>query len=303
MPAGGVKHLTHREVLRNEEFVRLVDVFAAMGIKKLRFTGGEPLVRKGLIDIIAAVREKHPGLELCLTTNGVLLGGFIEKLYENGVNRLNISLDTLSRERYHELTGFDLLDVATTNIDKVLEFSNFDVKINAVLFRDTLNEIDNFLDYFSKRDVTLRFIEMMPFSDSVENSDFLPAEEFVKELSKRGEVLRKNDMDTSVAMMYNFIYKRKSMRIGVIPPVTHKFCSTCNRLRLTSDGFLRTCLHSGKTYSLKKIIRDGGSDSAVTDEIKKALAEKTKGHEIECWYDGEGCAALQTDKKMSQIGG
>lgn len=304
MPPDGVRHLPHDEVLRNEEFVRLIDIFLGMGIKKIRFTGGEPLLRKGLMDIISETRKRDPAIELCVTSNGVLIGGFIDRLYELGVKKINISLDTLSRERYAALTGSDSFDAVTANIDKLLEYDFFDVKINAVLFDETLSEVDAFLDYFSRREVSLRFIEMMPFSGAAAANEFLRADRFVDELSKRGDLVRKTDFDTNVAMMYLLHYKNnKPLKIGVIPPVTHKFCSACNRLRLTSDGYMKTCLHSNRDYDIKGALRSGGDGNLVVQAIKDALSEKASGHDIDCWFEGGGCSSLQFGRKMSQIGG
>ncbi len=134
MPPEGIELLQHDQVLRNEDFVRLIGIFVSLGVVKVRFTGGEPLVRKGFIDIVSRTSELYPGLELCLTTNGTLLGDFIESLRRLKLKKLNISLDSLSRDTYRSITMIDCLEDVRANIDRVLAYRFFDVKINTVLF-------------------------------------------------------------------------------------------------------------------------------------------------------------------------
>jgi cyclic pyranopterin phosphate synthase len=305
MPPDGVEFMSHDEVLRNEEFVKLIDIFAGLGVTKVRFTGGEPLIRKGLIEVMTEVRERHPELELCVTTNGTLLAPFIEPLYNLKVKKLNVSLDTLSRERYAEITGGDYFDTVMANIEKVLEFNFFDLKINSVLYSRTLEEVDAFLDYFPGKDLSLRFIEMMPFSTGVSAGDFVSGDVLIEELAARGTLTRNGGLDTSVALMYNYTSPDgRGLRIGVIPPVTHKFCSTCNRLRITSDGCMKTCLHSGALYPLKDLLRNGADEQTIIDAVRNGISQKGSGHDIDCWFEGGGgCYSLTAARKMSGIGG
>ncbi|MBP6993176.1 MAG: GTP 3',8-cyclase MoaA [Spirochaetes bacterium] len=304
MPPEGVALLSHDQVLRNEEFIRLIGIFVSLGVVKVRFTGGEPLLRKGFVDIAAKTREMFPALELCLTTNGTLLGDFIGDLKDHGVRKLNISLDTLSRDRYRSITRRDCFEDVIRNIDRALAESYFDVKINAVLSGDTIAELDDFLEYFKERNVTLRFIERMPFTAEPHGGSFLPSDRFIEELAARGDLDRNRAIDTSVALMYNFMYRgRYPVRIGVIPPVSKKFCGSCNRLRLTSDGSLKTCLHSGADHALKELLRSGADDAAVAREILAAVKQKHEGHSLDCASDEGGCAALVSTGFMSKIGG
>lgn len=304
MPPEGVELLPHEKILRNEEFIRLIGIFASMGVVKVRFTGGEPLVRKGFIDIVSQTRSLFPDLELCLTTNGILLGDYIDDLRRLSLKKLNISLDTLSRERYLAITMRDKLDDVTAAIDRALAFGFFDIKINAVLFGETIPELDRFLDFFRERDVALRFIEKMPFVTGDGGGSFLSSDVFVKELSLRGDLVRNSAFDTNVAVMYDFKYRGKyPMRIGVIPPMTHKFCSSCNRLRITSDGFLKTCLHSDANYNLKRLLTEGADDETIRQEILKAVSMKGKGHSLDCVSEDGGCSALVRSGFMSKIGG
>lgn len=304
MPPEGVELLPHDEILRNEEFVRLIGVFASLGVIKVRFTGGEPLLRRGMIDILARTRELYPSLELCLTTNGVLLARHIDDLNLLGVRKLNVSLDTLSRETYREITMRDALTDVLEGIDRALGLGSFELKINAVLSRGTIDGLESYLDYFRGRDVTLRFIERMPFDGIEGGDDFLPSGELVERLSSLGELARNVRGDTAVAVMYEYRYRGTvPMRIGIIPPVTHKFCSSCNRLRLTSDGRLRTCLHSVSDHDLKGPLRGGADDEALRGVIIGAVKTKHEGHALECRPDGGGCFSFTRSGSMSKIGG
>ncbi len=302
MPPEGVVPLSHDEVLRNEEFVRFIKLFADMGVKKVRFTGGEPFIRKGFIDILRETRELLPGVELCLTTNGTLMGDHVRDLLELKVLNLNVSLDTLVPERFSYITGRNLLHTVLRNIDAVLEQPEFNCKINVVLFRETLDELDSFLDYFKDRPATIRFIEMMPFTDEFKQNDYISLERLKTELEGRGRLHRNEATDTNVAMMYTLNYRNQyPMSIGIIPPITHKFCSSCNRLRLTSDGHLKVCLHDARTRDLKKPMREGAADPEIREIVIAAIKEKRESHSIECYSHEAGCGSVINC--MSKIGG
>lgn len=305
MPPEGVQRVPHERVLRNEEFARLIAIFVSLGISKVRFTGGEPLVRKGFIDIISSVRSLYPGLELCLTTNGTLLQGFIGELRRLSVRKLNISLDSVTRETYEAVTRGAGFDDVMANIDRVLSYRFFDVKINTVLIKEAIGELDAYLDHFKDRDVTLRFIEKMPFvEDECGGGSYISSDLLVDELRARGALSRNTAIDTNVSIMYDFTYRgRYRMRIGVIPPMSRKFCASCNRLRVTSEGFLKTCLHSNSDHDLKDLLRNGASDDDLRQEIRRAVALKHEAHTLDCRSDEGGCSALIRSGFMSKIGG
>jgi cyclic pyranopterin phosphate synthase len=304
MPPEGVELLSHDQVLRNEEYVRLIGIFVSLGVVKVRFTGGEPLVRKGFIDIVSDTRREHPDLELCLTTNGTLLHDYINDLQRLNVKKLNISLDSLSRETYRTITAKDCFNEVIANIDRVLAHRFFDLKVNAVLFKETIPELDDFLEYFKERDVTLRFIEKMPFTPETATASYLPSDRLVEELRARGELSRNTRIDTNVAVMFDYQYRGKyPMRIGVIPPISDKFCATCNRLRITSDGLLKTCLHSIDNHDLKKLLRSGADDEAIGGTVRNAVSMKQECHNLDCWPEEGGCASLARSGFMSKIGG
>jgi GTP 3',8-cyclase len=306
MPQGN-SLLEHDEVLRNEEFIHIISLFSNLGIRKVRFTGGEPLVRKGFIDIIAGTREACPSMELCLTTNGILINEVMNDLKDLNVRKLNISLDTLSRDKFAEITGRDFFQRVVSNIETVLGQGFFEVKINSVLHDDILNELDSFLDFFKDKSTTLRFIEKMPFvsnGSAIIEKKQVSYNDLLTELEKKGKIIRNDREDTKVAFMYDYIYKDKyKMKIGVIPPVSHNFCSGCNRLRLTCDGYLRTCLLSNKEYDLKSSFRMDMGDDVIEKIIQKAVGEKPKSHTLECSSPDDICSSLISSRAMSKIGG
>ncbi|MCU0822322.1 MAG: GTP 3',8-cyclase MoaA [Spirochaetes bacterium] len=304
MPAEGVKLLPHDEVLRNEEFIYFIQIFAGLGIKKIRFTGGEPLIRKGFIEILKKTRELFPFLELGVTTNGILLDEYVNELRKLKINKLNISLDTVSGEDYKSITGRDFSDRVMANIDRALSADCFDIKINTVLSDATERHLDGLLDFFKERKATLRFIEKMPFPAGEVSGKPMLSDGLVAALKRRGGLKRNADMDTRVALMYDLIYKGCGMKIGIIPPMTHNICAMCNRLRLTCDGFLKTCLHSNAEYDLKTPYRMDMGDEAIKDIILRAASEKPKGHTLKCdLSDSDGCSSLQGKRGMYRIGG
>lgn len=305
MPAEGVEILSHDEVLRNEEFIHFIGLFVNLGIKKIRFTGGEPLLRKGFLDILKDSRRLFPDLEIGITTNGVLLGDVLDDLFRLKIDKLNISLDTVSREEYKRITGRDFFDRVINSIDKALSYNFFDIKINSVLFDNTLVYLDDFLDYFKERGVTLRFIERMPFRESDRAGEPVLYDVLIEALKNRGELIRCSDIDTLVAYMYSLLYRDKHrMKIGIIPAMTHNICSRCNRLRLTCDGFLRTCLHSNYEYDLKTPYRMDMGDDALRDIILRAVSEKPEKHNLNCQrHSDDGCSSVFSKRGMYRIGG
>jgi len=304
MPPGGLEFLSHDEVLRIEEFVRLIGVFARLGVRKVRFTGGEPLVRKGFMMIVEQTRQDHPDMELCLTTNGILLDEVLDDLERHGLRKLNISLDTMSAERYRVITGRDEFDRVISNITRAIGRRFFDVKINMVLHEESLDELDEFIAFFAGKNITLRFIERMPFGDDYEASRFVPSDRLLEHLRARGNLVRSCNDDTNVAMMYELAGPYGRIRVGVIPPMTHKFCSRCNRLRLTCDGMLKTCLHSPLEFDLKTVLRRGDANGPVEAVIVDAIRAKPEAHRLGNPLDvGDGCMAIVRNRQMSRTGG
>ncbi|MDY6935500.1 MAG: GTP 3',8-cyclase MoaA [Spirochaetota bacterium] len=305
MPKEGVTLLPYEEILRNEEFIHFINIFISLGVRKIRFTGGEPLIRKGFVDIISKTKKLFPDIDLGLTTNGVLLDEVLDNLYSIQLHGLNISLDSMSRERYAMITGRDYFYRVISNIEKAIAFDFFNIKINSVLYEGTIEELEVFLDYFKEKNITLRFIEKMPFTIDERLQSNVSCNDLINHLDRFGDLMRNKRMDTRVSMMYDFYYKnRYKMKIGIIPPMTHNYCHKCNRLRLTCDGFLKTCLLSNIEYDLKRPYRMGIGDNALQQIILQAVSEKPKHHNHNSLYiSDEGCSSLAPNRSMSKIGG
>ncbi len=290
MPMEGVCKKAHDEMLTEDELVQAVEVAAALGIRKVRVTGGEPLVKKNIVSIcrrIAAV----PGIEeLCMTTNGVMLPELARPLREAGLQRVNISLDTLDAEKYTYITRIGRLEDAIAGIEAALAAGFEKVKINAVLigsFND--DEIPALAELTRQYPVDVRFIEMMPMYNSgdFDKDSFLP---YTKVLEVMPELVPVSP-DGGVAKLYTLPGARG--RVGLISPINAHFCAECNRLRLTADGKLKPCLHSAAEYSIKGLDRAG-----MRAVMESTIYQKPKWH-------GELNAVnrSQAGRNMNQIGG
>lgn len=290
MPMEGVCKKAHEEMLTEDELVQAVEVAAGLGISKVRVTGGEPLVKKNIVSIcrrIAAV----PGIkELCMTTNGVMLPELARPLREAGVQRLNISLDTLDAEKYAYITRIGRLEDAIAGIEAALEAGFKKVKINAVLiggFND--DEIPALAELTKQYPVDVRFIEMMPMYNSgdFDKDSFLP---YTKVLEVMPELVPVAP-DGGVAKLYTL--PGAQGRVGLISPINAHFCAECNRLRLTADGKLKPCLHSAAEYSIKGLDRAG----------MRAVMESTIYNKPQWHGELDAKNRSQAGRNMNQIGG
>lgn len=302
MPPQGVELLRHDELLTLEEIARLVNIMAKMGLKKVRLTGGEPLVRKNIEKLIADIHEIPEIEEIAITTNGTLLKGKVEGFRKNGISAVNISLDTVDKETFKNITGCDMIDNVTCVIDEVLS-QNLKCKINCVpckeLNADSLMDVARIA---KDKPVDVRFIELMPIGcgknfTGIASSDILGK---LEETYGKACVIE-NKADTNGPAKY-FEFEGFNGRIGFISPISHRFCSECNRIRLTADGNLKLCLHYNKGIDLKRLVRNGSSDERIASEIIEAVKLKPKRHE----FDNIGQAQNDKEyenKKMVQIGG
>ena len=255
MPPEGIIKRRHEEMLTEEEMLLAVRAAASLGVFKVRVTGGEPLVKKNILSICRGIRETEGIRELCLTTNGILLPQMAGELRRAGVDRINLSLDTLDKDRYREITRGGDLEEALRGLDAALE-NGFDrVKINAVLLPDTEpDEIRLIAGLTERLPVDVRFIELMPMpGNGVEKGeDFVPAARVLDALPSAvpvsEEEMKSWDKGT-VARLYHLPGAQGN--IGLISPLSMHFCSSCNRLRLTADGHIRPCLHDAREYSIK----------------------------------------------------
>jgi GTP 3',8-cyclase len=292
MPLEGIESKDHKDILRFEDTIKIVKASAKLGIKKIRYTGGEPLVMKD-IDKLIYETSILPGIEdISLTTNGILLKDMAEDLKKAGLKRVNISLDTLDRDKYKMITRIGDLDKVFQSIDKCINLGITPVKINTVLMKDINdNEFDDFLRLSRELPVEIRFIELMPIGEGIklyENGKM----NFMDILKNHPELEKIKTKKGNTALLYKLPGAKGS--IGFISPMSCKFCSDCNRIRLTSAGTIKQCLHSKEEIDITKYLND---EKALYDALKTAIFEKPEQH----YMEKENVS--RSNKKMYQIGG
>ncbi|NWF77199.1 MAG: GTP 3',8-cyclase MoaA [Chloroflexi bacterium] len=298
MPPEGVPQISHSEILSYEEIRAIVQAAAELGINKIRLTGGEPLVRVELPELIRMLSRIEGIEELSLTTNGVLLKEYALELKQAGLTRVNVSLDTLKPDKFRYVTRLGKLEAVLGGIEGAREAGFEPVKINTVVMRGINDdEVLDFARMTSKDGWHIRFIELMPFKDVAE---FVPSIELRKQISLLGKLEPCPDFrgitGNGPAMYYRLAGARGT--IGFISPLTETaFCSRCNRMRLTPDGKLRPCLLGEDEIDLKVPLRNNASIGELKRLILKAVASKPARHHL-----GEGNIRL-VNRKMSQIGG
>ena len=273
-------HMPASELLEWDEYERLVRLLVGMGIRKVRVTGGEPLVRPGLEDFIARLRALGVQ-DLSMTTNGYTLAGRCEGLVDAGINRINISLDSLNREKFERITRTKTFDQVIAGIDAAQASKLRPVKVNAVLVRGINDdEVEAFAEFARDRDLIMRFIEFMPLdADRAWTREMVvTGAEVYRRISAIWPLVPVVHERSETARKFRFADGRGE--IGLISPVSQPFCGHCSRLRLTADGKLRTCLFSKEDHDLKSLLRGGASDDEISDEILAIVAQKENGHRI-----------------------
>ena len=286
MPESGVESLCHSDILSIEEIVEIVKIASKNGIKKIRLTGGEPLVRRGFINLCKEISKIDKIEDIAITTNGVYLKAMADELFENKVRRINFSLDTLVKEKYNDITRRNDFDKTMESLFYAIK-KGFKVKINVVLigsFND--DEIEDFVNLANKYDLEVRFIELMQIGETANwSKDKFISNKVVLEKVPKLEF----DGVSGVAKIYKI--KGQKGRIGLISPISCSFCEDCNRIRLTSDGKLKPCLHSSDEINLK-----GLSGEELEEVFKRGIYEKPEKHHLE---DGKSESA----RDMNKIGG
>ena len=285
MGEDGIKLLRHEDILTFEEIVETAQIMAGLGIKKIRLTGGEPFARRGVMDLIKKLSEIPEIEDFAITTNGSMVYDKLESLKEYGISRINFSLDTLDREKFELITGADQLEEVKRTISKAIEL-DFKVKVNVVLIKGFNDkEIGDFLALTENNDIEVRFIELMPIGADLD---------FDRNNYKANDNIldgyRKRDLGfDGVARI--FAIEGHKGRVGLISPLSHKFCKDCNRIRLTADGKLKACLHSREEISIK-----GLSLEEKKEIIRESIYKKPKSHRI-------GDFGSESARTMSSIGG
>ena len=299
MPEEGIPLIPHEHILTYEEILRIVRVFAAEGISKVRLTGGEPLVRKGIVDFVGSLSQIDGIQDLSLTTNGVLLKKFASDLKRSGLKRVNISLDSLRRDRFRQITRRDEYDPVWEGIIEALSVGLSPVKINVVAIRGLNDdEIEDFARLTLHLPLTIRFIEFMPSGggQAWEETNLITAPQIQKRLLKMGDLIPlSSDRWGGPAMRFRF--REAPGEIGLIGAVSNHFCETCNRLRLTADGKIRTCLFSDEEFDVKELLRKGGTNEDLRHQLHEALRKKPEGH---CINTNQ---FRKCQRSMSAIGG
>lgn len=276
--------LKREEILSFDEIARLIRIFVRNhGIKKIRFTGGEPLFRKNIIELFKRLNEckRRNDFQLALTSNGVFLNKYLEELKNNGLDRINISLDTLVREKYKKITGYDYLEEVKSAIRLAEDLGYDPVKINTVVMKGiNEDEILNFVDFVKDRNINARFIEFMPFGDNSWTQDDLLTYKDMKEIVSRKFDLKVLNNDTNaVAKDYELVGYKGS--VSFISSISDHFCSKCNRLRISTDGKMKLCLFTNGKHALefREILRNPDiSDEDISRMIEKAMLLKEEKH-------------------------
>jgi cyclic pyranopterin phosphate synthase len=303
MPKEGVSALGHEDVLRYEEILRIVKVAVSLGIAKVRITGGEPLVRRGVVDFIAGLAEISGLTDISLTTNGILLAPFAVPLLAAGIKRINISLDSLNEAKYARITRGGELNAVLRGIEAVHQAGFYPVKINTVVIKGVNDdEIIDFARLTLHKPYQIRFIELMPMGQVglgcedqyLSNDVILERIKKVYRLESGGN--GKNNTD-GPARMYRI--EGGLGEIGFISPISHHFCESCNRLRLTADGHLRACLLQDNDVALRDALRDGCRDEELQRLMTGVIAAKPGRHEL----SGDENHVKKCAKEMSAIGG
>ena len=273
--------LPKNEILSLEEIERLCNNFIELGVEKIRLTGGEPLVRKNILHLIKNLNKKKSFTnlkEITLTTNGSLLKKFAKDLKNNGVNRINVSLDTIIKEKYKEITRFGNLDNVLEGIEEAIK-NNIKVKINTVVFKNfNEDQMTNLINWANKKLLDLTFIEVMPMSDTdmPRHMQFVSLDKIFKELNNI-YIFDKSDYQTSGPSNY-YTSEKLNIKIGFITPLSNNFCSTCNRVRISSTGKLYMCLGQNEFVDFREILRTDRVDDYIKEKIRFALSIKPKRH-------------------------
>jgi GTP 3',8-cyclase len=300
MPAEGLDWLPGEEVLTDDEVVRLIDVgIRLLGIREVRFTGGEPLIRRGLVDIVRRTREIDPAVELSLTTNALGLHRMADTLAAAGLDRVNVSLDTIRPDTFNTITRRDRLDDVLAGLAAARDAGLTPVKINAVLLRDINDDqAPELLAWAIEHGYALRFIEQMPLDAQHDwsRAAMVTAEEIFERLESRF-VLTPASEPRGSAPAELFTVDGGPATVGVIASVTRPFCGDCDRVRLTADGQVRNCLFAREESDLRAAMRAGATDEDLAERWVVAMRGKRPGHGI------DDPTFLQPDRPMSAIGG
>lgn len=300
MPEEGIQYVDKKELLSFEELERIVRVFAQLGINKVRITGGEPFVRKGIMEFLQTLSEISGINSIHITTNGTLTESVVPELQSLGIKSVNLSLDTLDAGRFYTITRRDSFDRVMTTLTELIEH-DMPTKINMVVMsRHNIEDILPMIELTKHLPVSVRFLEEMPFNgtgthEGIAVWDHVKILDYIK--SHHTGLYKVDDGPNSTSMNYKIPGYRGS--IGIIASYTRLFCGTCNRIRLTPTGLLKTCLYDDGVFNIKDLIRAGATDDILAQTLIEALSHRAKdGHEAErnrSWH--------KISESMATIGG
>ncbi len=300
MPENGIKFLPRTDLLSYEEMLRMTRIFAQLGIEKIRITGGEPFVRRDIMPFIRQLSQTEGINKIVLTTNGTLTEPFIPELKKCGVESVNLSLDSLDAKRFYEVTRRDEFDKVWASFEKFLEYG-IKVKINTVVVSGKNDaDIISLVELTKKYPVSVRFIEEMPFN-GVGNHDvsdnFWSWQKILQRIKTYYPSLQKIP-DEPHSTSYNYAIDGHQGTVGIIAAYSRTFCGTCNRLRVTPQGTLRTCLYESGTFNLRDLMRQTKDDSFVKAAIRDAVAHRAKDG-----FEAEKNRTFEVYESMTTIGG
>jgi GTP 3',8-cyclase len=301
LPHGEPPIAPKEQMLSYEEIEYASDIFVELGIEKIRLTGGEPMMRRDIETIIEKLAALKPRLhDLALTTNGYFLPGRAQALKKAGLDRITISLDSLKRDVFRQMTGVDVLDKVLEGIAAAKEAGLTPIKVNAVVVRGhNEDEVADFAAFAREHDISMRFIEYMPLDSGHEwrREDVVSGKEIRERINEEFLLVpMKVERGSETSARFRFADGSPG-EVGIIAPVTEPFCGACSRIRLTADGQIRTCLFSTVEHSLRDVLRSGGSRSEIVDYIRSVVQQKEPRHYI------NDPGFVQPARTMSFIGG
>ncbi|MEU4193956.1 GTP 3',8-cyclase MoaA [Kribbella sp. NPDC026611] len=301
MPEEGLDWLAKPELLTDDEIIRLVTVAVThLGVNEIRFTGGEPLLRRGIVGIVAGTTALTPRPEVSLTTNGIGLARQATALKEAGLDRVNVSLDTIRADTFQQLTRRDRLKDVLAGLEAAQAAGLTPVKVNAVLMRGVNDDqAPELLQFCLDHDYELRFIEQMPLDaqHGWDRATMVTADEILERLVDRFGLTPADASTRGSAPAESFLVHGGPQTVGIIASVTRPFCGDCDRVRLTADGQVRDCLFARTESDLRTALRDGADDAELADRWRRAMRNKLPGHGI------NDPSFLQPSRPMSAIGG
>jgi len=301
LPNGEPPLARKETILTFEEIVRISRVFVSLGVEKIRLTGGEPLLRRDVPKLVSQLSDLKPALhDIALTTNGTGFRRQAARLREAGLDRVTLSLDSLDRENFRDITGVDDLEDALDAIDAAREFGFEPVKVNAVIVRGRNDhEIVDLARFAREKNVAMRFIEFMPLDSGGEwDRSLVVSGREIRDVINAEFPLELIDSDRGSETSWKYRFADDAPgEIGIIAPVTEMFCGQCSRIRLTADGQIRTCLFSTVEHDLRSVVRSGTSDEEITDFIRSVTLQKEPRHTI------NDPAFTPASRTMSFIGG